>query len=176
MSYKSLTKSHTPYITCYNIHKVFKSHVKSSQATSCTLQQRTPRGYLLPISDSSSLNRTNSVTYIAEERTRITGSTCHVTTTHRCVASPRTRGTPPPVFLRVGSCLQSCCLATLWSNQLQYSTLWVLKADDSYPQFSYERRELTRFCVPPVLTSSRLHISVDQCTAWRFKFCCRHSY
>jgi hypothetical protein len=62
----------------------------------------------------------NSVTYIAVERTCITGNTCHVTTIHRCVTSPLTQKTQPLVLLRVGPCLHSCCLATPWSNPLQY--------------------------------------------------------
>jgi hypothetical protein len=35
------------------------------------------------------------------------------------VTSPLTRKAPLPL-LRVGPCLQSCCLATPWSNPLQY--------------------------------------------------------
>jgi hypothetical protein len=58
------------------------------------------------------------VTFIAEERTRITRNTCHVTTTQRCVTSPRTRRTQPRELLHVGSCLQSSCLATRWSNHV----------------------------------------------------------
>jgi hypothetical protein len=86
----------------------------------CTiLQLPTSRGYPLPRTDSS-LNRMNSVTYTAKERTCITGNSCHVTTTRRCVTSPRTRKTEPPLLLRVVPCLQSCCLATRSSNPLQY--------------------------------------------------------
>jgi hypothetical protein len=48
--------------------------------TYCTL--------LLPRTDSS-LNWTNSVTYIAKELTRTTGNACHVTTSHCCMTSPR---------------------------------------------------------------------------------------
>jgi hypothetical protein len=105
---------------CYSTHKVFKSQLNLHRLTACTLLQlRTSHGCLLPRTDSS-LNRTNSVTYIVEERTRVTGNTCHVTATHRCVTSPRTRKTQPPLLLRVGPCLQGCCLATRWSNPLQY--------------------------------------------------------
>jgi hypothetical protein len=58
-----------------------------------------------------SLKRTNSVTYIAKERTHITGNTCHVTTTHRCVTSPRTRKPRPPLLLRnlARDCLSTIC-------------------------------------------------------------------
>jgi hypothetical protein len=72
---------------------------------------------LLPSSDSS-LKRTNSVTYIDAERTRITGNTCRVTTTNRYVTSPRTRKTQTSLLLRIGPCLQICCMATRWSNPL----------------------------------------------------------
>jgi hypothetical protein len=74
--------------------------------TSCTLLPRTD----------SCLNRKNSVTYIAKERSLITRNTCHVTTTHGCVTSLRARKTQPPLLLRVGPCLQSCCIETRWSN------------------------------------------------------------
>jgi hypothetical protein len=94
---------------CNRTYKVFKPPVTFSQALSCTLLQlRTSRDYLLPRTDSS-LNRTNYLTYIAEKWTRITGNTCHVTVTHRCVTSPRKRISQR---LRYGPCLQSCCLAT----------------------------------------------------------------
>jgi hypothetical protein len=36
------------------------------------------------------------------------------------VTSPRTWKTQLPLLLRVGPCLQSCCLATHWSNPIQY--------------------------------------------------------
>jgi hypothetical protein len=89
--------------------KSSKHTLNLHRLTSCTLLQlRTSRGYLLPRTDSS-LNRMNSVTYIAKEVTRITGNTW---------TSPRTRKTQPPLLLRVGPCLQSCCLATRWSNPL----------------------------------------------------------
>jgi hypothetical protein len=89
--------------------------------SSCTLQLRTSHGYLLPRTDSS-LNRTNSITHIAEERTHITGNVMWPTT-HRCLTSPRTPKTQLPLFLCVGPCLQRCCLATRWSNPLHYSLL-----------------------------------------------------
>jgi hypothetical protein len=45
--------------------------------------------------------------------------TCHVTTTHRYVMSPQTWKKQPPILLRVGQCLQSCCQTMHWSNPLQ---------------------------------------------------------
>jgi hypothetical protein len=85
-----------------------------------------------------------SLTYIATERTCITGNTyhviaiqpvywrklhghtaitCHVTATYCCVTSPRTRKTQLPLLLRVGTCLKSYCLAKRWSNPLQ--CIWI---------------------------------------------------
>jgi hypothetical protein len=46
--------------------------------------------------------------------------TRHVASGHCCVTSPRTRKTQLPLLLRVGPCLQGCCLATRLSNPLQY--------------------------------------------------------
>jgi hypothetical protein len=65
----------------------------------------------------------NCVTYIAEERTRITGNICYVTTTHRCVTSPRKRITQPPLLLRVGRVFT----AVAWQrvDQIRYNTQWV---------------------------------------------------
>jgi hypothetical protein len=80
-----------------------------------------------PASTRVTRNWINSVTYIAEERTRITENTCHVTTTRRCVPSPRTQKTQPALLLLVGPCLQSCCLATCWSNPLQHKYASTLK-------------------------------------------------
>jgi hypothetical protein len=98
------------------------------------MQLRTSRGYLLPRTDSS-LNRTNSVTYIDQERTSITGNTCHVTTTHRCVTSPRTWKTQARLLLRIGPCLQSCCLATRWWNPLQYAAYWLDTQPSNYSPY-----------------------------------------
>jgi hypothetical protein len=47
------------------------------------------------------------------------------------VTSPRTRKTQPPLLLRVGPCLQSCCLATHWSNPLQYNLLFPFRTSYS---------------------------------------------
>jgi hypothetical protein len=60
-----------------------------------------------------------TLTSTAAERTCITGNICHVITTYCCVTSPRTRKTQLRLLLRVGTCLESCCLATRWSNPLQ---------------------------------------------------------
>jgi hypothetical protein len=49
----------------------------------------------------------------------------HVVTVHCHVSSPHTRKTQLPL-LRVGPCLQICCMATHWSNPLQYITDWLL--------------------------------------------------
>jgi hypothetical protein len=64
---------------------------------------------LVPIRSSSFSAATMSSlgilhTYIAQERRRITGNICHVTTTHRCVTLPRIWNTQPPLLLRVGTC------------------------------------------------------------------------
>jgi hypothetical protein len=92
---------HTGYFFFSSNHTL-----KLYRLTYCTLLQlRTSRGYFLPRT-SSSLNRMNSITYIAEERTCFTGNTCHVTTTHCCVMSQRTRKTQLPLLLRVWPCLQ----------------------------------------------------------------------
>jgi hypothetical protein len=63
-----------------------------------------------------------TLTYTAAERTCVTENTCHVITTCCCVTSQRTRKTQLPLLLRVGPCLQSCCLATCWSDPLYYYT------------------------------------------------------
>jgi hypothetical protein len=113
--------NHTLQIQCATAHiKSSNRTLNRHRPTACILLQlRTSRGYLLPGTDSS-LNQMNSVIYIAEEWTIIRGNTCHFITTHLCVTSPRTQKTPPPLLLRVGPCLESCCLATRWSNPLQY--------------------------------------------------------
>jgi hypothetical protein len=86
---------------CYSSHKVFKSHVKSFQADFLYSSSTANLPWLSPTENwlVSSLNRTNSVTYIAKEWTRITGNTYHVIT-HRCVTSPRIRKT--------ASCIVAC--------------------------------------------------------------------
>jgi hypothetical protein len=113
--------NHTlPISLCYSTYKSLNHPLNLDKLTSCPLLQlRTSRGCLLPRTDSS-LNRTNSVTYIAEGRTRITGNSCHMTTTHRCMTSPRTRKKQTPLLLRVGPCLQICYLTASWSNPLHY--------------------------------------------------------
>jgi hypothetical protein len=122
-NYNSLTELHSQY-HCTTIHIKSSNHTLNLHIlTSCFLPQlRTSRGYLLPTTDYS-LNRKNYVKYTAEELKLITGNTCHLTTTHRCVTSPRTRKAQPPLLLRVGPCLQGCYLATRWSNPLQYVVL-----------------------------------------------------
>jgi hypothetical protein len=50
----------------------------------------------------------------------------HVVSIHCCVTSPRRRKTQFPLLLCVGPCLQSCCLATRWSNPLQYPSIFEL--------------------------------------------------
>jgi hypothetical protein len=65
--------NHTlPISLCCSTHKVFTSHMKSSQADFCYSSSTTnSRDYLLPRTDSS-LSRRNYVTYIVEEQTCIT--------------------------------------------------------------------------------------------------------
>jgi hypothetical protein len=84
-------------------------------------------------------------TYIAEERTRITGNTCHVTTTHRCVTSLRARKTASSIVACAyfGRDLQMtsfyCCVlehvyraeAWQWVFTLQYLlTVLAMPSDD----------------------------------------------
>jgi hypothetical protein len=112
--------NHTLSISlCCRTHKVFKSHVKSSQAHYLYSFSTTNFPWLSPI-ENWLVPEPNYVTYIAEERTCITGNTYHVTTIHLCVTSTKAQKTQPHLLLRVGLCLQSCCLATRWSNPLQY--------------------------------------------------------
>jgi hypothetical protein len=69
----------------------------------------------------SSLNQTNSVAYVAEERTRITESTCHVTTNHHCATSPRAQKTTTVVCWTVftellpGNALIKSVTIYIWS-------------------------------------------------------------
>jgi hypothetical protein len=94
--------NHTlPVSLCYNTKSSNHTLILHG-LTSCTLLQlRTSAGSLLPRTDSS-LNRKNSVIYIAEERRSNTGNTCHVTTTHSYDTSPRTRETQPHLLLCPG--------------------------------------------------------------------------
>jgi hypothetical protein len=119
-----------PISLCYSTHKVFKSHVKSSQADFLYSSSTTNFPWLSPTENWLDLNWTNYVTYIAKEQTCITGNTCRVTISHRCMTSPRTWKTQPPLLLSVGLCLQSCCLATRWSkryNIVTFTNKWCLK-------------------------------------------------
>jgi hypothetical protein len=106
-NYNSLIELHTPNITqikSSNHRLSLRWPTSNSSVLSFISLSSSPTNFLwhpLPRTDSS-LNRMNSTTYIAKERIRITGNTCHVTTTHRCVTSPQTRKTQPPLLLRNG--------------------------------------------------------------------------
>jgi hypothetical protein len=120
--------NHTlPVSLYYSTHRVLKSHVKL----------RTSNGYLLPRTDSS-LNRSNSFTYIAEERTCLTGNTCRVTTIHCCLTSLLTLKTQPPLLL------DHVYRAVAWKrvDQIRYNILMA--------QYKLWSSSLCTFLQPPV--------------------------
>jgi hypothetical protein len=60
-------------LLCYSTHEVFKSHVKSSQADFLYSSSTANFPWLSPVENRLDPEPMNSVTYIAEERTRIIG-------------------------------------------------------------------------------------------------------
>jgi hypothetical protein len=57
-----------------------------------------------------------SLIHVQSRNGHASQKTYHVSIIHRYVTSPRAQKTQPPLTLRAGPCLQSCCLATRWSN------------------------------------------------------------
>jgi hypothetical protein len=111
----------------YSTHKVFKSHLKSSQADflyssvlSSLLLACLLACVLLPLL--LLVIALNEFCYIAAERTWTYSK--HISL-DRYPGSPMAgrsdqQKTQLPLLFRAGPCLQSCCLATRWSNPLQY--------------------------------------------------------
>jgi hypothetical protein len=61
--------------------------------------------------------------------------TRHVVYMHCCATSPRTWKTQLPLLLRVGPCLQSCCLTTRWSNPLHYQCIIYRESREEWSVF-----------------------------------------
>jgi hypothetical protein len=140
-----LILNHTlPIPLYYSTHKVFKSHVKSSQADflySSILLQLTAackRPTLPPINlrrwPTENMSRglyplLCDVTAYAEVclPSRCLETAYITPLFHRC--SARTWKMQPPPLLQVGPCLQRCCLTTRWTNPSQYypPMLWSLR-------------------------------------------------
>jgi hypothetical protein len=157
-NYKSLIKSHSQN-HCTIARIVLNHTLNLHMLISCTPQAYCYRlvCVLLPLLLTRNCSEPSwTLTYIAAERTCIirnlchviniqpvhwrklhgpTANTCHVTANYSYVTSPWTRKTQLPLLLRVGPCLQSCCLATRWSNPLQYF-IWHSPLSELYLLYS----------------------------------------
>jgi hypothetical protein len=94
----------------------------------------------------------NCVTYIAEARTRITGNTCHVTTTHCCVTSLQTRKTASIVAcftlfteLLLGSALIKSVTVLYYRAMFFYSFRNNFKMSSFTPRSLYCRGKSPRY-------------------------------
>jgi hypothetical protein len=108
--------NHTlPMSLCYSTHKVFKSHVKSSQADFLYSSSTTNFPWPSPL-ENWLVPEPNEFCHLYSQGTD-THHWKHISRDHHPL---QTRKTQPHLLLRVGPCLQCCSLATSWSNPLYF--------------------------------------------------------